>query len=35
MKDSPASGAYEKIMGNNPTLNPMKIEYKKFGSNKT
>ncbi len=32
MKDSPASGAYEKIMGNNPTLNPMKIEYKNLAA---
>lgn len=31
MKDSPASGAYEKITGNNPTLNPMKIKYKNLG----
>lgn len=32
MKDSPASGAYEKIMGNNPTLNPIKIEYKNLAA---
>ncbi len=31
MKNSPASGAYEKITGNNPTLNPMKIKYKNLG----
>ncbi len=34
MKDSPASGAYEKIMGNNPTLNPMKTRYKDLGAMK-
>lgn len=32
MKNSPASGAYEKIMGNNPTLNPMKVKYKNLGA---
>ncbi len=31
MKDSPASGAYEKITGNNHTLKPMKIQYKNLG----
>lgn len=31
MKDTPASGAYEKIMGNNPKLTPIKIQYKNLG----
>ena len=31
MKNSPAIGAYGKIMGDNPKLKPMKISYKNLG----
>ncbi len=31
MKNSPATGVYKKISGDNPTLNPIKIKYKNLG----